>query len=69
VENVVYEPTAAVPASRWPTFVVNVLAAFLLGYFVTRLQERLPLILPSSLLVGPAGAVTTTCGRDLPVVG
>jgi CrcB protein len=29
----------------WPTFVVNVVAAFLLGYFVTRLQERLP---PSS---------------------
>ena len=29
----------------WPTFGVNVLAAFLLGYFVTRLQERLP---PSS---------------------
>lgn len=29
----------------WPTFAVNVLAAFLLGYFVTRLQERLP---PSS---------------------
>ena len=27
----------------WPTFVVNVAAAFLLGYFVTRLQERLPL--------------------------
>ncbi len=27
----------------WPTFVVNVVAAFLLGYFVTRLQERLPL--------------------------
>jgi len=27
----------------WPTFVVNVIAAFLLGYFVTRLQERLPL--------------------------
>jgi CrcB protein len=27
----------------WPTFVVNILAAFLLGYFVTRLQERLPL--------------------------
>lgn len=32
------------PASwPWPTFVVNVIAAFLLGYFVTRLQERLPL--------------------------
>lgn len=27
----------------WPTFAVNVLAAFLLGYFVTRLQERLPM--------------------------
>jgi len=27
----------------WPTFAVNVLAALLLGYFVTRLQERLPL--------------------------
>jgi CrcB protein len=27
----------------WPTFTVNIVAAFLLGYFVTRLQERLPL--------------------------
>lgn len=27
----------------WPTFLVNVVAAALLGYFVTRLQERLPL--------------------------
>lgn len=27
----------------WPTFIVNVVAALLLGYFVTRLQERLPL--------------------------
>ena len=27
----------------WPTFGVNVGAAFLLGYFVTRLTERLPL--------------------------
>jgi CrcB protein len=27
----------------WPTFAVNLVAAFLLGYFVTRLQERLPL--------------------------
>lgn len=32
------------PASwPWPTFSVNVLGAVLLGYFVTRLQERLPL--------------------------
>ena len=29
----------------WPTFGVNIVAAFLLGYAVTRLQERLP---PSS---------------------
>ena len=27
----------------WPTFGVNIAAAFLLGYFVTRLTERLPL--------------------------
>jgi CrcB protein len=27
----------------WPTFVVNIVAALLLGYVVTRLQERLPL--------------------------
>lgn len=27
----------------WPTFAVNVVAAFLLGYVATRLQERLPL--------------------------
>jgi CrcB protein len=33
----------AVTAWPWPTFAVNIVAAFLLGYFVTRLQERLPL--------------------------
>jgi CrcB protein len=27
----------------WPTFAVNIAAALLLGYFFTRLQERLPL--------------------------
>jgi fluoride exporter len=32
----------AATAWPWPTFGVNVVAAFLLGYFVTRLQERLP---------------------------
>jgi fluoride exporter len=32
-------------AGQWPwaTFAVNIAGAFLLGYFVTRLQERLPL--------------------------
>ena len=33
----------AATAWPWPTFGVNIVAAFLLGYFVTRLQERLPL--------------------------
>jgi CrcB protein len=33
----------AVTAWPWPTFAVNIAAALLLGYFVTRLQERLPL--------------------------
>lgn len=27
----------------WPTFAVNIVGAFLLGYFTTRLLERLPL--------------------------
>jgi fluoride exporter len=34
------QPATAWP---WPTFGVNIAAAFLLGYFVTRLTERLPL--------------------------
>ena len=33
----------AATAWPWPTFTVNVVAAFALGYFVTRLTERLPL--------------------------
>ena len=45
----------------WATFIANVSGAFLLGYFVTRLQERLP---PSSyrrplLGTGLCGALTT----------
>jgi CrcB protein len=39
--------SVALPASPtswpWPTFIVNMVGSFLLGYFVTRLQERLPL--------------------------
>jgi fluoride exporter len=41
----------------WPTFGVNIAAAFLLGYFVTRLQERLPLSSYRRPLVG-----TGLCG-------
>lgn len=33
----------AVTSWPWPTFAANIAGAFLLGYFVTRLQERLPL--------------------------
>ena len=45
----------------WPTFTVNVAGTLLLGYFVTRLQERLP---PSTfrrplLATGFCGALTT----------
>jgi CrcB protein len=45
----------------WPTLIVNLLGAFLLGYFATRLQERLP---PSTyrrplLGTGLCGGLTT----------
>jgi CrcB protein len=45
----------------WPTFAVNVIGAFMLGYFVTRLHERLP---PTRyrrpfLGTGVCGALTT----------
>jgi fluoride exporter len=45
----------------WPTFCVNVVGTLLLGFFVTRLQERLP---PSTfrrplLGTGFCGALTT----------
>jgi CrcB protein len=45
----------------WATFVVNLVGAFLLGYFVTRLQERLPLSAYRRPLLGTGlcGALTT----------
>jgi CrcB protein len=50
-------------ATEWPwaTFAVNVLGAFLLGYFATRLQERLPLSAYRRpfLGTGVCGALTT----------
>jgi CrcB protein len=50
-----------VGAWPWATFTANLIGALLLGYFVTRLQERLP---PSSyrrpfLGTGLCGALTT----------
>ena len=48
---------------RWPwaTFVVNIAGAFMLGYFTTRLQERLPLSAYRRPLLGTGfcGALTT----------
>jgi fluoride exporter len=45
----------------WATFVVNILGAFLLGYFTTRLLERLPLSAyrRPALGTGLCGALTT----------
>src|SRR5881394_2544999 len=50
-------------AGHWPwaTFIVNIAGAFLLGYFATRLQERLPLSAYKRPLLGTGlcGALTT----------
>jgi CrcB protein len=45
----------------WPTFLVNIVGAFALGYFTTRLQERLPLSAYRRPLLGTGfcGALTT----------
>jgi CrcB protein len=45
----------------WATLLVNVFGAFLLGYFVTRLQERLPLSAYRRPFLGTGicGALTT----------
>jgi CrcB protein len=45
----------------WVTFLVNVAGAFMLGYFATRLQERLPLSAYKRPLLGTGlcGALTT----------
>ncbi|MGH2947391.1 MAG: fluoride efflux transporter CrcB [Solirubrobacteraceae bacterium] len=53
------------PAARaewpWATFIVNIAGAALLGYFITRLQERLPLSAYRRPLLGTGlcGALTT----------
>jgi CrcB protein len=45
----------------WATFAVNIVGAFLLGWFATRLQERLPLSAYRRpfLATGVCGALTT----------
>jgi CrcB protein len=56
--------TLAVPDPArwpWPTFTVNIVGAFLLGYFTTRLMERLPLSSYRRPLLGTGlcGGLTT----------
>lgn len=56
--------TLAVPDPArwpWPTFIVNILGAFLVGYFTTRLLERLPLSSYRRPLLGTGlcGGLTT----------
>ncbi len=45
----------------WTTFAVNLIGCFLLGYFVTRLQERLPITAYRRPLLGTGicGGLTT----------
>src|SRR3954447_4011000 len=45
----------------WATFIVNIAGAFLVGYFTTRLQERLPLSAYRRPLLGTGfcGGLTT----------
>jgi fluoride exporter len=50
------------PASwPWPTFIVNIVGAFLVGYFTTRLLERLPVSSYRRPLLGTGlcGGLTT----------
>jgi fluoride exporter len=49
------------PGWPWITFGVKILGSFLLGYFATRLQERLPLSAYRRPLLGTGfcGALTT----------
>jgi fluoride exporter len=64
--------TATADGTRWPwvTFSVNLAGAFLLGYFATRLQERLPLSAYRRPLLGTGfcGALTTFSTMQLELV-
>jgi CrcB protein len=59
-------------AGQWPwaTFTVNIIGAAMLGYFVTRFQERLPLSAYGRPLLGTGlcGALTTFSTMQLELV-
>jgi|SRR5690349_17293674 len=54
----------------WATFIVNVVGTFMLGYFATRLQERLPLSSYRRPLLGTGlcGTLTTFSTMQLELV-
>jgi fluoride exporter len=54
----------------WPTFIANLLGAFALGWFATRLQERLPVSAYRRPLLGTGfcGALTTFATMQLEIV-
>lgn len=58
LSRVIAAPTDQWP---WPTFIVNIVGAFLVGYFTTRLLERLPVssYLRPLLGTGVCGGLTT----------
>lgn len=55
----------------WATFLVNLVGAFALGYFTTRLQERLPLSAYRRPLLGTGlcGALTTFSTMQVELLG
>jgi fluoride exporter len=54
----------------WPTFIVNIAGAFLLGYFTTRLLERLPVSSYRRPLLGTGlcGGLTTFSTMQVEIV-
>jgi CrcB protein len=67
-----FETFAAPDPGRWPwpTFVVNIVGAFLLGYFTTRLLERLPVSSYRRPLLGTGlcGGLTTFSTMQVEII-